>query len=85
MSKSLVTQTPLGLAGKCSYPVSGQSLCSVLVYNPNVPGWLDPGFPIHLHRYALIPQDGDLHRATLNRCNAVIPGPGDLSTHRPCC
>lgn len=35
--------------------------------NPNVPWWLDPGLSVHLHRYALIPQDGDLHRATLSK------------------
>ena len=67
MSKPLVTQTPPGLDGNCSYPVSGQCLRPVLVHDPNVPRWLDPGFPIHLHRHAFIPQDGDLHCATLKQ------------------
>lgn len=61
--------TPPAPASSCSYPVSGQSLCPVLVHNPNVPRWLDPGFSIHLHRHALVPQDGDLHCATLGRCH----------------
>lgn len=41
----------------CSYPVSGQGLCSVLMNNPNVTWRLDPGFSIHLHRNSLFSKD----------------------------
>ena len=54
-------------AGSPSYPVPGERLGPVLVDNPNVPWRLDPGLSVHLHRHALIPQDGDLHRATLSK------------------
>ena len=50
-----------------SYPISGERLCPVLVDDPNVSWRLDPGLSVHLHRYALIPQDGNLHRATLRK------------------
>lgn len=50
-----------------SYPIPGEGLRPVLVDDADVPRGLDPGLSVHLHRHALIAQDGDLHRATLRR------------------
>lgn len=45
----------------CSYPISSEGLCPVLMNNPNVTWRLDPGFSIHLHRNSLLSKDCDLY------------------------
>lgn len=39
--------------------------------NPNVSRRLDPGLSVHLHRHALLTQDGNLHRATLSKHHSI--------------
>ena len=49
----------------CTHPVSGEHLGAVPVDDVDDAGGLNPGLPIHLHRYAFIAQDRDLHLPTL--------------------
>ena len=46
-------------------PVPCQHLGAVLVDDLDDPGGLDPGLSVHLHRDALVSQDGDLHLPAL--------------------
>lgn len=68
-------QVSPGLQRQPSYPVSGEHLGPVLVDNPNVSRRLDPGLSVHLHRHALLTQDGNLHRATLSKYHSVTRAP----------
>lgn len=65
-----------------SYPIPGKGLRPVLVDDADVPRGLDPGLSVHLHRHALITQDGDLHRATLQRPHSLLEHRADQEPHR---
>lgn len=63
----------------CPHPIACEGLCAVLVDDAYVSWRLDPGLSIHLDRNPLIPQDRDLHRATL-QSTSQQPGLHNKST-----
>lgn len=51
---------------KENYPIPVQHLHAILVNDPDDAGRLDPSLAVNLYRYALLPQNVDLHRLALS-------------------
>ena len=61
-------------------PVPCQHLGAVLVDDLDDPGGLDPGLSVHLHRDALVSQDGDLHLPALEHHKEPVTTTGQNHT-----